>query len=78
MLVNVDSGYAKTFSDCAGVLSTSSSKHIEDMALRVESPVLGKLTDGSAHSFVGYFDETKSHFVHSSLLVYIFFVDLLG
>jgi len=78
MLVNVDSGYAKTFSYCAGVLSASSSKHIEDMALRVESPVLGKLAYGSAHSFVGYFDKAKSHFVNCSLLISICCVNLLG
>lgn len=78
VLVNIDSGYAKTLSNCAGVLGASSSEHVEDVVLRVESPVLGQLTDGSAHSLICYFDETKSHFVYSSLLVSICFVDLLG
>lgn len=49
------------------MLSTSTSKDIQDVVLGVEATTLSQRPDGTTHSLVGYFNESKSDFMNGRL-----------
>ena len=68
MLMDVDCGDSEAFRDCTGVLSTSPSKNIQDVILRVESAPLSQGADRTTHRLISHFDEAKGNLVHSQLV----------
>ena len=65
MLMDVDCGDAEAFRDGAGVLSTSPSKNIQDVILRVEPTPLSQGANRTTHGLIGHLDEAKGNLVHS-------------